>query len=306
MKKKGNSNGNKTYEVVTDRFIKYIEEHGRLPWRKPWMVVNPDNPQMNYKSGAPYKGCNVFLTLMGGYSSPYWLTYKQAFEMGGHVKKGEHGTPIIRWQPADKSKLKAIDEDNNLTDEEKSERKRKMFGFYKMFTAFNAEQIEGIEFPNPEPVKPREFSPIEEAERVIKEMPKPPIIRKHGKTALYIPHSDTVIVPDGEYSLSGPHYYSTLFHELSHSTGHENRLGRLKDRRNAAFGSSDYSKEELVAELSSSFIMNELGIENEGTMENSAAYLANWCSAMKAEPKMLIQAMHKAIPATNYIFGREA
>jgi antirestriction protein ArdC len=298
-------NFNLAYEVVTDRFVKYIEEHGQLPWRKPWMVVNPDIPHMNYKSKTPYKGVNVFLCLMSGFNSPYWLTFKQAKDMGGCVKEGEHGTKIVRWQPANREKLKAIEEDDSLTEDEKAERKRKVFGFYKVFTVFNAEQIEGIEFPVPEPVEPREFYPLIEAEETIKKMPKAPRIYHEGDRAFYNMAKDFITLPPQEHFISEEHYYSTLFHELAHSTGHENRLGRHTNMKIAAFGDNDYSKEELVAELSSSFIMNELGFENENTMENSAAYLAGWCSAMKAEPKMLVKAMNKAIPATNYIFGRE-
>jgi len=298
-------NRDHAYEVVTERFIKYIEEHGQLPWRKPWMVVQPDIAPMNYKSKTPYSGVNIFMCLMSGFESPYWLTYKQAVEMGGQVRKGEKATPIIRFNPPDKKRLQAIDDDDSLDDEEKAERKKRLFGFYKVFLVFNAEQIDGIEFPKAEPTEPAKvFNPIEEAEKVVANMPNRPTIVHREPGAFYRPFDDSINMPKRELFDSPEDYYSTLFHELSHSTGHKSRLGRLEDQRDAAFGSADYSKEELVAELSSSFVMNELGIENSDTERNSAAYLANWCKAMKSNVKMLVQAMNKAIPSANYIFGR--
>lgn len=297
-------NRDHAYEVVTERFIKFIEENGVLPWRKPWMVVQPECAPMNYRSKEFYKGVNVFMTMMAGFASPYWLTFKQAAEMGGYVRKGEKATPVIKWQPPAKERLKAIDDDETLTDEEKLERKKKLFGFYKVFYVFNSEQIEGIEFPKPAEIEGRVFNPIEEAERVIEAMPNRPTIIHNEPRAFYQPFTDTVNMPLAELFESPEHYYSALFHEIAHSTGHKSRLGRLEDERNAAFGSKDYSFEELVAELSASFSLNELHIENKDTEENSAAYLAGWCKKLKEDAKILLKAMNKAIPATNYIFGR--
>lgn len=304
--KKGTFNRNKAYEVVTERFIKYIEENKTLPWRKPWFVVNPDIAPMNYKSKTPYQGVNIFMCLMSGYASPYWLTYKQASEMGGQVRKGELSTPVIRYQPPNAEKIRAIDDDGSLTDEEKAERKSKLFGFYKVFSVFNAEQIDGIEFPEPEKVDTPilEFTPYEQAERTLDSMPNPPHIGYGPARAYYNRMSDSINLPPKELFETVEDYYSTLFHELAHSTGHKSRLNRFADQKTVAFGSRDYSFEELVAELSSSFVMNELGIETKNTELNSASYLVGWVRAMKSDQKMLLKAMNKAIPATEYIFGR--
>lgn len=295
------------YEVITNRFIEYIEKNGVLPWRKPWMVVEPEIAPRNYRSGTPYQGVNIFLTLMSGYSSPYWMTYKQATEFGGQVRKGERATQIIKYQPPNSEKIKAINEDESLTDEQKAEKKMKLHGYYKVFAVFNAEQIDGIEFPKIEqPEVKNEFTPIERAEQVVESMPNCPMIQHIQPRAFYSPVKDYVNLPRKELFNSPNDYYSTLFHELAHSTGHASRLGRHEDQRLSAFGSNDYSKEELVAELSSSFVMNELGIENTDTETNSASYLANWVKHLKSDTKMLLKAMNKAIPATNYIFGRIA
>jgi len=293
------------YSVVTERFVKFIEEHKELPWRKPWMVVQPEVPPMNYRTKTVFKGVNVFMCLMSGFSSPYWLTYNQAKDMGGYVRKGESGTPIVKWNPPDKQKLDAIDADESLTDEQKAEKKRKVFGFYRVSWEYNALQIEGIEFPQPEPVEVRgAFNPIQEAEKVIEAMPNKPAIRHDEPSAYYNPMLDFVNLPACELFESEAHYYATLFHEIAHSTGHKDRLGRFLGQQNAAFGSKDYSFEELVAELASSFSLNELGIENRDTVENSAAYLAGWLKKLKSDTRMLLKAMNKAIPATNYIFNR--
>jgi antirestriction protein ArdC len=304
--KKGTFNRNKAYEVVTERFIKYIEEHGVMPWRKPWMVVHPDITPTNYSTKEPYHGVNVFLLMMSGYESPYWLTYKQAEAMGGQVREKEKGTPVIKFQPPDKNKIKAIEEDDSLSDEEKAERKRKLFGFYRVSWAFNEAQIDGIEFPEPEKVDTPilEFTPYEQAERTLDSMPNPPHIGYGPARAYYNRMSDSINLPPKELFETVEDYYSTLFHELAHSTGHKSRLNRFADQKIVAFGSRDYSFEELVAELSSSFVMNELGIETKDTELNSASYLAGWVRTMKSDQKMLLKAMNKAIPATEYIFGR--
>jgi antirestriction protein ArdC len=269
------------------------------------MVVHPDITPTNYSTKEPYHGVNVFLLMMSGYESPYWLTYKQAEAMGGQVREKEKGTPVIKFQPPDKNKIKAIEEDDSLSDEEKAERKRKLFGFYRVSWAFNEAQIDGIDFPKPEALKKkRKFNPIKKAEQLIAKIKNLPKIVHLLPRAFYRPYDDSINMPMRETFESPEAYYSTLFHEIAHSTGHESRLNRLTGQENLAFGSHDYSFEELVAELCSSFVMNELGIENADTERNSAAYLDGWRRTMKADTKMLLKAMNKAIPATEYIFGR--
>lgn len=293
------------YEVVTERFIEFIEKNGTLPWRKPWMVTQPESPPMNFITKKPYQGVNMMLCLMSGYSSPYWMTFKQAAELGGYAKKGEKGIKVVKYEPPNKAKLKEIDEDSTLDDEEKEREKWKYRGYYTIAgTIFNAEQIEGIEFPEPEkPKETKKFVPIKKAEALIKKMSKKlPTVTRNEDRAYYNREQDRVNIP--KVFESANDYYSTLFHEFAHSTGHASRLDRFSMVNINRFGDRDYSFEELVAELSSSFVMNELGIENTETSRNSAAYLAGWCKTMKADAKMLLKAMAKAIPATEYIFGR--
>jgi len=279
------------YEVVTQRIIEFIEQNNELPWRKSWATV--ESAQQNFKSRKPYQGINAVLTGMSGFSSPLWMTFKQVKETGGNVKKGEKSTPVIFWSTLEK-KVKDNDED---------EEKTKKFGFYRLYHIFNAQQIEGIEFP--EIVKPiQSFDPIEEAEKVIRDMPKCPPIRRDGNGAFYSPVFDVVTIPDTFFTPE--ELYSALFHELAHSTGHPSRLNRFKEEGDDhKFGSQTYSREELVAEMSSAFVLNTLGIANESTDKNSAAYVKSWLRALRNDPQMVVTAASKAGKAANYIMNKE-
>jgi len=282
------------YEIVTERIINFIEENNELPWTKPWATI--DSPQQNYDSHTMYKGINMILTAMQGYTSPYWLTALQVKKLGGNIKKGSKHTPILYWAPKDK---KGKDEDEQDDDE-----KPKMKFVLRYYRVFNEAQIEGIEFPKLDlPV--RKFDPIEEAERVIKNIPNCPKIRKEGSSAYYSPLLDFVNIPSPEYFISNESFYAALFHELAHSTGHPSRLNRFKEEGdNHKFGSQTYSKEELVAEMSSAFVLNTLGINTFGTDLNHAAYVKNWLQVLKNDPRMIVNAAGKAEKAANYIMAK--
>jgi antirestriction protein ArdC len=277
----------KIYQFVTERIIAALEK-GVIPWRKSWS--GGDSAPVNYKSKKEYRGVNVLMLLCSGYVSPKWLTFKQAVEAGGRVIAGEKGTPVVFWNFIEKP-----------TDEPGRTRK---IPFLKYYTVFNLSQCEGIEDTAApvEPVKP--FEQIERAVRIVGGMPNPPTVTGGASRAAYRPSTDTVIMPQGCNFDSEPEYYSTLFHELVHSTGHKSRLDREGVAGGGFYGSQLYSKEELVAEMGAAFLCAEAGISNE-VIDNQAAYIDGWLSQLRKDRKLLIQAAGKAQLAADYILNRK-
>ena len=194
------------YEIITDRIIDSMSK-GIIPWRKPWVT----NVPKNVISGKEYRGVNVLLLGSAPYESPWWLTFNQARSLGGCVKKGEKGTPVIFWKVYGKE-----------TEEGGSEQDRRFVLRY--FTAFNVAQCDGVEAPAT--VSRPAFNPIEECERIVNGFEAKPVIEHGGGRACYIPSLDRIQIPARESFTSAPEYYSTLFHELVHSTGAASRLGR--------------------------------------------------------------------------------
>src|SRR5262249_37938096 len=196
------------YQVITDRVIALLQQ-GTIPWQKPWQGA--ELAPQNLVSRKAYRGVNVFLLHAMSYTSPYWLTFKQAQELGGHVRKGEKACPVVFWKW--------------LEVEREGERER--VPFLRYYSVFNVAQCEGIEGHVPSaPGSTREHSPVEAAERIFQGMPKRPDVRHGLAQAFYSPSGDYVGMPAPEQFRSGEDYYSVLFHELTHSTGHESRLAR--------------------------------------------------------------------------------
>jgi antirestriction protein ArdC len=284
------------YETVTERIVAYIERENILPWTKPWACIGAENAPQNFKSKRPYTGVNTILTGMSGYASPYWLTFKQAKEMGGAVRKDENATPIVYWN--------AFKKKEDIDGEEYCDKRPKRIGFHRMFYVFNSEQIEGIDFPVSQVVKVHEFSPNREAERIFENMQNRPVLVHRGASAFYSPAMDRVVLPTPESFIAPTEYYSALFHEVAHSTGHPSRLNRFaQEDDDHKFGSQTYSKEELVAEISSAFILNTAGINTESSDRNSAAYIKSWLKALRNDPRMIVSASSKACMAADYIMG---
>src|SRR5262249_423924 len=180
--------------------------------------------------------------------------------------------------------------------------------FLRYYSVFNVAQCEGIEahVPTLPGASPRAHKPIEAAERIVANMPKRPEIRQGLEKAFYSPSGDFVGMPAPEQFRSGEDYYSVLFHELTHSTGHESRLARKgvsgTDGQWSAFGSNPYAKEELVAEMGAAFLCGQAGVV-EGTLDNSGAYMAGWLSRVKDDPKLVVQAAAQAQKAADYILA---
>ncbi len=286
------------YEAVTARIIESLTA-GIIPWAKPWKGNVSNNPfPRNFRTGAPYRGANVLILWSSSYTSPYWLTYKQAQGLGGNVRKGEKGTQILFWKIS-----KRDPKGTKPTEAEgKDEKDRKSF-FCRAYTVFNVEQCDGLKAPEAIAAFP-EVPQDERCEAIVTEWadrPRLELDNAHEGRAYYRPRTDSVHMPTRNRFVDAPHYYATLFHELIHSTGHESRLERTFG---ATFGDDLYSKEELVAEVGSSFLCAIAGITNERTEQNSTAYIQNWIAALKGDSRLVVAAASAAQKATDAILGK--
>jgi antirestriction protein ArdC len=305
----------KIYDMITNMILKIMKDHKELPWRKPWTIKNI--LATNFKSKKAYKGANLYMLnliapMFFGKIGPYWLTYKQAQELGGQVKKGAQGFPVIYYSVyhvVNKPKRKTITEEqyNAMTPAE-----RTASGAVELFTinyynVFAQEDITGIEFPAPKGDRRDDATPIETAQAIIDGMPKRPEIIHHNQgRAYYSPSDDHIKLPPIGYFHQDQEYYSTLFHELVHATGHESRLNRFGKNKAEAEGKDDYAYEELIAELGASYLNAEAGTLY-FTMNNSASYLKGWQSKlediMKEDNKFFLKAAAQASKAADFILN---
>jgi antirestriction protein ArdC len=217
-------------EIITQSVLKQLEQ-GVAPWRKPWSSSIP----RNLISKKSYRGLNVFLLATQGYGSPYWVTFNQAKQLGAHVRQGEKSTLVSFW------KFNEYAKENGKTGELEN-RTSVLLRYYRIF---NIEQCEGLKALCGDDRKP--VNPIEECESIANRMPNSPRIEQHSQ-AFYRPSADMVGMPSRSCFESPEAYYSTLFHELAHSTGHTSRLNHFEENStDHQFGSESYSKEELIA-----------------------------------------------------------
>jgi len=283
---------NQVYSLITDRIINMLEA-GTVPWHKPW-----NGSQQNLVSKKDYRGINPLLLSSMHFSSPYWLSYKQAQSLGGQVKKGEHGTPVVFWKMLNKS--------DSITDDKTGDTliNPKFIPMLRYYTVFNVDQCEGIPIEKIPKLEQIEFSPISQCEKIVSNMPKRPVIKHNEPRAYYSPMSDFVNMPKQTLFESNKEYYSTLFHELTHSTGHSSRLDRKGVTNLCRFGSTNYSKEELVAEMGACFLCGHTGIENK-TINNSASYIKSWLSHLRNDNKLVIHAAAAAQKAADFILNKK-
>jgi len=272
------------YQIITDRITKLLEE-GVCAWSKPWN--SQAGMPRNLFSQRPYRGINVWMLGAQRYESPFWATFNQVKQAGGSVKKGEKSTPIVFWK-----KYTSVDKD---TGEEEGR------FTLKYYAVFNTAQVEGVAVPTLEqPIF--EHTPIEVCEKVVGNYPNRPTLLHGDSRAYYRPSTDCIVMPDMTAFPQLSCYYSTLFHELTHSTGHSDRLNRPTLVDAVAFGSVNYAKEELIAEMGAAYLCGVCGIANE-TINNSAAYLKGWLKVLRDDPKMLVQAAGQAQRAVDHILG---
>lgn len=287
------------YQIVTDRIVALLET-GVIPWKASW-IRQGYQPQ-SFVTRKPYRGINRLLlgviAQMQGYRSPYWLTYRQANELGGHVRKGEKGCPCFFWKVYDGKK--ATEDDGTADDTGAKEEKRFVARYY---TVFSLDQCEGIAAP-PTPEAPLpDFEPLAACERIVAGYHGPTV--DHGNyDPCYFPQRDLVHVPSPRLFYSAENYYVTLFHELGHSTGHPTRLGRFSVDVDVPFASQEYSREELVAELTSAFLCAEAGIAAT-SINDQAAYIAGWLRALKNDNRLVVMAATQAEKAADFILGRK-
>jgi antirestriction protein ArdC len=276
------------YETVTTTILESLGK-GVVPWRKPWF----DAPlPTNAVSQKAYRGVNMFLLALSPYRDHRWLTFKQATEMGGTVKRGERSTEIIFWKTLNTTK----------GDEEGEEPRRRSVPLLKSYRVFNAEQCEGLRLMPPAERVTLEHQRIAEAEELIRLMPDPPRFEDRHRSAWYRPADDLIGMPPITAFRSADAYYATRFHELGHATGHEKRLNRSEVSGVIEFGSETYGMEELVAELTSSFCAAIVGLDS-SLLGASASYIESWIKTLKGNPKMVVIAAARAQKAAEFIRG---
>lgn len=277
------------YQMVTDRIIEELEK-GRIPWQKPWTGIR--SGAYSRVTKKPYSLLNqIMLAKPGEYA-----TYEQWKKLGGQVRGGEKSSFVVFW----KMYLKKTEKKD-----EKGETIYESVPVLRYYNVFHIDQVDGVE-PLEKP-ELQENEPIAKAEEIIADY----VVRsgiefssEQSNRAFYSPLMDKVVVPlIGQFPLV-EEYYSTTFHELTHSTGHADRLNRFTEEEKAhRFGDENYSKEELVAEIGAATIMNTLGFETEKSFRNSAAYIQSWVGALKNDKRFIVSASGKAAKAVDLILG---
>ena len=274
-------------QELTDELVKLLES-GTAPWQKPWKADL--SMPMNPTTGKLYRGGNVLSLMIAsmakGYGDSRWMTYKQAAEKEWQVRKGEKGTQIEFWEarPGDKS-AEADDE----------ERKGRLI--HRVYTVFNAQQIDGIPTIAIEPRKP--FEVIEAGEQILANSGA--TIKHGGHEAFYQRKADYVQLPEKDTFHDAPAYYGTACHELAHWSGHPSRLNRDTLTDSYRFGDQQYAREELVADLASTFMAAKRGIPH--NPEHTAAYVQSWIKALKNDKNEIFRAASAASKACDYVLG---
>ncbi len=278
----------KVEEIISQQIIEKLESE-TIPWRKPW---SGSGMPKNFINKKEYRGFNPFILDSAGYAYPYFLTFNQAKQSGGNIKKGSKGMPVVFF--------KFIEKESKDNPE-----KINKFPILRYYTVFNIEQTKGIDYAESVTDIPTldNFQSLEKAESIIENIPNKPNCQDIENRAYYSAIRDLVNMPKRKMLESEPAYYSTYFHELTHSTGHNSRLNRKTITDMAAFGEQDYSKEELCAEMGVAMLCGNVGIENQ-TLDNSTAYIAGWLKALRSDKKFVIQAAALAQKAVDFILNR--
>ncbi len=317
------------YTAMTDAFIAALEK-GTVPWKRPWKLTG--GFPYSISTGKHYRGINPLRLMLEGYDDPRWGTFNAVKEAAAAHAKSQGRDIVIEESKRGKQYFEIIDGkrvwfDGGVKAKEKAtgivfykvikrdkpkEGQDKSFRMMRYFSVFNAKQCNGLPALPVDEV--REFTPIEEAERIVRgyiwsdDRDKQEPIAGDGHNlgpsvfhgfnhAAYDQTRDRVEMPDPEQFHTDEGYYSALFHELVHSTGSQKRLKRLES---SGFGSDPYAREELVAEVGASFLAGISGFETAGG-EQSAAYLANWLQALKNDNKLIVVAAREAQKATDLI-----
>lgn len=286
------------YQLVTDLIIEKLER-GIIPWRKPW---NDYGPAVNYISQKPYHGINQ-LILNGLHVKPYYLTFKQAISLGGRIKKGAKSIPVTYWNFSYRNK----ETNRRINIDQVSSYPAELIlktAFLKYYRVFNIDDVLHVDFDIPELVPEVDNYSIEKCDAVLSEMKDCPEIRHKENQAYYHPVKDYINMPPIELFKTSELYYSILHHELIHSVGHPKRLNRFDGKEVSAFNSTNYSKEELIAEIGAAFLNGYTGILNEDTLNDSSAYIQGWLNKLHDDKKLIVEASAKAQKAVDYILNK--
>jgi antirestriction protein ArdC len=287
---------NNLYDEVTAKIVAEMEA-GRFPWVQPWGRSGAAGPGLprNALTGRSYSGVNVLIlwgaVIADSWPSQSWLTFKQALEAGGAVRKGERGTTVVY---ADRFTPEAEKERARQSGDE-----AKAVPFLKRFTVFNVAQCEGLRpglAADPAPLPERQIVPVAEAVIAASGID----FRIGGDRAFYVPSHDFVAVPPQPAFFEQINYYRTCLHELTHATGHPSRLARNLTN---SFGSKDYAREELIAEMGSAFLCAALGIE---PTVRHADYLASWLEVLREDNRAIFRAASAACRAADWLLARHA
>src|ERR1041384_2769441 len=286
MNQTNQTSKNDVYQIVTNRIIEQLEK-GVVPWKRPWTAAGL--PQ-NLITRKPYRGINVMLLASANFSQNFFLTQKQAEELGGKIKDGQKAQIVVYWKREEKE---------NETSGEK-----RVQSFLRYYRVYNISQCEGL----PEDKLPHvdlQNQPILECQEIVDGMPNCPPIQQVEDCAYYHPVHDYVNMPPMKSFLHSEAYYSTLFHELVHSTGHTSRLNRKELMQTKPFDSEMYSFEELVAEIGASFLNSLTGIEQKEFQQN-ASYIQGWLKKMRNDKRLVVLASVQAQKAVDFILAIKA
>lgn len=272
------------YQVINSMILDKLKQ-GTAPWKQTW---NSFGPARNYVSGKPYRGINALILGNAGFEYPLFMTFLQAKELGGHIRKGSESIPVIYYK---KLQIENGEEVKSIP-------------FLRYYSVFNIACVEGADLKLPTKYR---NSPIEYCEDIVSGMSNKPAIVHRGDEPHYNAKEDRVEIPVRSNFTTSEEYYATLFHELSHSTGHESRLNRESLVKPSPYGSREYCEEELIAEIATCFLCGEAGIEN-STLDNSASYIKVWhdrlVRILKEDNRIFVRASAQAQKATDYILSR--
>lgn len=296
-------------EAIANKFIEQLAK-GVVPWRKPW-TPTPGIALHNWSSKRPYRGINTLLLgleqIDKGYSSPAWTTYNGALKAlgwdgeggrkgasdwraanpGKGVRKGEKGTHVVLWKP--------------IEVEDKATGEKKAVWFSRLYTVFNTDQIDGIDWKAPEVSDP--ITVPDALDQIVAGYQNGPSIRHQAQdAAFYLPSRDEIVLPLVEQFDTVEGYAETLCHELVHSTGHSSRLGRFTNDQIGC--RQDYAREELVAEIGASILAQSAGLSLD--LEQTAAYVGGWLKALNDDHSLIITAAQQAQKAVDRITAQQA
>ncbi|MDB5086418.1 MAG: hypothetical protein JWR09_412 [Mucilaginibacter sp.] len=275
------------YAIVTSRIIDQLQRN-IVPWQQPWTEAGYP---INIVTEIPYKGMNVWMLASLGYAQNYFITWKQLEKLGGRVKSGEKGHIVVFWKPLEKQEQEDTAQN--------SAKAAHVLWYYKVY---NIAQCDGIPESHTISDSPYPVSSIGSCDEIIEMMPNCPVIKHTRQKAFYNPVKDCINMPKQQTFTTNESYYSMLFHELIHSTGHASRLNRKGIVDNPNFGTDMYSQEELVAEIGTCFLNSVAGIDHV-EFDNSVAYISSWLDQLKRDSRLIVYASIQAQKAVEYILN---